>query len=247
MDTKKIKLPYGIPGHNLGEIEREVPVNEPPAWPINEKLKHVGKPVKRYDAVAKVTGQAKFTADMQLPGMLYAKFFRSNTPNALIKSMDISKAERLPGVYGVHIMKNDDNEFPEVKFAGQPLAGVAASSLAIAEEAVTLIDVDYEYFDFVIDLEEAQHPDAPIVHKANIEAKADAGDVGVTHDASKSNGNVVGPSTSSFFGGPKGDLDEGFREADFILEQVYRTQVHTHVPLETHGVFVDWKPGIMTV
>ena len=59
MDTKKIKLPHGIPGHNLGEIEREVPVSEPSAWPVNDQLKHVGKPVKRYDAVAKVTGQAK--------------------------------------------------------------------------------------------------------------------------------------------------------------------------------------------
>jgi xanthine dehydrogenase YagR molybdenum-binding subunit len=58
MDTKKIKLPQGIPGHNLGEVEREVPVSEPPAWPINDNLKHVGKRVKRYDAVAKVTGNA---------------------------------------------------------------------------------------------------------------------------------------------------------------------------------------------
>lgn len=58
-------MPHGIPGHNLGEIEREVPISEPPAWPVNAKLKHVGKSVKRYDALAKVTGKAKFTADMQ--------------------------------------------------------------------------------------------------------------------------------------------------------------------------------------
>lgn len=248
MDTKKIKLPHGIPGHNLGEIEREVPVSEPPAWPVNDKLKHVGKPVARYDAVAKVTGQAKFTADMQLPGMLYAKFFRSNTPNAKIKSFDSSKAENLSGVYGIHIMKSDDGEFPDVKYAGQPLAAIAASSLAIAEEAVKLIDVSYEYFDFVVDLEDAQKSDAPIVHKVQLEAQADGGDVGVTHDGSKANGNVVGPTTGSFFGpSPKGDLAQGFKAADVVVERVYRTQVHTHVPLETHGVVADWKPGMLTV
>jgi len=247
MDTKKIKLPHGIPGHNLGEIEREVPVSEPSAWPINEKLKHVGKRVKRYDAVAKVTGQAKFTADMQLPGMLYAKFFRSNTPHANIKSLSTKKAESLPGVYAVHIMKNDDGVLPIVKYVGQPLAAVAAASLDIAEEAVNLIDVDYEQLDFVIDTEEAQKPEAPIVHNVNLEAQSDGGDVGVTHDGSSANGNIVGPSTDSFFGGPRGNLDEGFKDADVILEKVYRTQVHTHVPLETHGVVVDWKPGNMTV
>lgn len=247
MDTKKIKLPFGIPGHNLGEVEREVPISEPAAWPINKDLKTVGKSVKRYDALAKVTGKAKYTADIQLPGMLYAKFFRSNTPNAKIRSMDTSKAENYPGVYGIHVLKNDKDEFPEVKFAGQPLAGIAAASLAIAEEAVKLIEVDYEHFDFVIDVEDAQKPESPIVHKSAVAAKADGGDVGVTHDGSKANGNVVGPSTGSFFGGPRGDLAEGFKDADIILEKVYRTQVHTHVPLETHGVVVDWKPGKMTV
>lgn len=247
MDTKKIKLPHGIPGHNLGEIEREVPVTEPPAWPVNEKLKHVGKPVKRYDAIAKVTGKAKFTADMQLPGMLYAKFYRSNTPHANIRSMNVAKAESLPGVYAVHVMKNDNDEFPVVKYAGQPLAGVAAASLDIAEEAVKLIEVDYEHLDFVIDVEEAQHPEAPIVHKQKIESQVDGGDVGVTHDGTSASGNVVGPSTGSFFGGPRGDLSEGFKAADVVVEHVYKTQVHTHVPLETHGVVVDWKPGNMTV
>ena len=247
METKKIKLPLGIPGYNLGEVEREVPVTEPSAWPVNDKLKHVGKPVHRYDGIAKVTGKAKFTADIQLPGMLYAKFFRSNTPHATIRSMNINKAENLPGVYAVHIMKTDDGGYPEVKYAGQPLAGVAASSLANAEEAIKLIEVDYEYLDFVIDVEEAQKPEAPIVHKAAIESQTDGGDVGVVHEGTNAQGNVVGPSTSSFYGGPRGDLNTGFKEADVVVERVYRTQVHTHVPLETHGVVVDWKPGNMTV
>jgi xanthine dehydrogenase YagR molybdenum-binding subunit len=247
MDKKKIIMPHGIPGHNLGEIEREVPVTEPPAWPINDDLKIVGKPVKRYDALAKVTGEAIFTADRHLPGMLYAKIMRSNTPSAKINSIDISKAKNYPGVYAVHVLKNDDGGYPDIKYAGQPLVGVAAVSLDVASEAANLIDVDYTYLDFVIDVEKAQEPNAPIVHKVKVEAKADGGDVGVTHDASKAEGNVVGPSTGSFYGGPRGSLETGFKEADYILEEVYRTQVHTHVPLETHGVVVDWRPGNMTV
>jgi xanthine dehydrogenase YagR molybdenum-binding subunit len=247
MEKKKLILPHGIPGHNLGEIEREVPASEPPAWPINDKLKEVGKPVKRYDALAKVTGQAKYTADIQLPGMLYAKFFRSDTPHANIRSIDISKAEQYPGVYGVHLMKTDDGNYPVVKYAGQPLGGVAASSVEIAKEAIKLIEVDYEHMGFVVDVEEAQHPEAPIVHKEKIASQTDSGDVGVTHDGSKASGNVVGPSTGSFFGGPRGNLEDGFKEADVIVEHTYRTQVHTHLPLETHGVVVDWKPGNMVV
>ncbi len=247
MDSKKIKFPFGVPGHNLKEVEREIPVNEPPAWPVNDKLKYVGKPVKRYDALAKVTGKARFTADVRLPGMLYAKFLCSDTPHATINKIDARRAERMPGIYAIHIIKDDNGNYPEVKFAGQPIAAVAASSLEIAIEAVKSIKVDYTYKPFVTDLEEAMKPDAPIVFESKIKAKDDAGDVGVTYDGVKASGNLRGPSTSSFYGGPRGDLDEGFRNADVVLERTYRTQVQTHVPLETHGVVVDWKPDNVTV
>ena len=257
MNTKKLKLPYGIPDHNLTEIEREVSIHEPDAWPVNDQLKHVGKRVKRYDAEAKVTGKAKYTADIQLPGMLYAKFLRSNVPSAKIISIDTSRAENYPGVYAVHVIRNvvsgaqetgkKDNNYPEIKFAGQPIAGIAAQSLNIAEEAIQLIDVEYDTQPFVVDVEEAQKPEAPLVFSAPVVQREDAGDVGVTHEGDKGQGNVRGPSTSSFFGGPRGDLEKGFAEADVIVENIYRTQVHTHVPLETHGVVVDWKPEGVTV
>jgi xanthine dehydrogenase YagR molybdenum-binding subunit len=247
METKKIKMPFGVPGHNLGEVEREIPVNEPPAWPINEKLKYVGKPVKRYDALAKVTGKARFTADIQLQGMLYAKFINSTTPNAKIVAVNTSKAESMEGVFAVHLLKDDKGNFPDVKFAGQPIGAVAASSLVLAEEAANAIEVEYQYDKFVIDPEEALLPNAPIVHKENVQAKADGGDVGVVHDTTKANGNLVGPSTGSFYGGPRGNIEEGFKSAQVVVEHTYRTQVQTHVPLETHGVVIDWKPGNMMV
>ena len=72
METKQVKLPNGIPGHNLGQIEREIPASEPPAWPVNDELKVVGKRVRRTDGCEKVTGKAKFTSDIQLSGCAIA-------------------------------------------------------------------------------------------------------------------------------------------------------------------------------
>lgn len=249
MDTRKEKFPYGIPGHNLSEIEREIPSDEPPAWPINDELRLIGKRIPRLDARAKVTGQAKYTSDIQLPGMLYAKMLRSTIPHGTIRKIDTSAAEKLPGVHAIHIMyaMEDEKSFPEVKYVGQPLAGVAADTLDIAREAVRLIKVTYEEKPFVIDLEEAMEESAPLVFDQPMGRQEDGGDVGVVHDGSKGQGNLRGPSTSSFWGGPRGDLEKGFAEADVTVERTYRTQVHTHVPLETHGVVIDWKEEGMTV
>ncbi|MEO1010989.1 MAG: xanthine dehydrogenase family protein molybdopterin-binding subunit [Bacteroidota bacterium] len=255
MDTRKEKFPYGIPGHNLSEVEREIPVEEPSAWPVNDKLKVIGKRIKRIDALEKVTGKAIYTSDIKLPGMLYAKMFRAKVPHAVITSIDTSKAENLAGVHAVHLIKNTkkdgekDNKgkYPMVKYVGQPLGGIAAESLEIAKEAASLVQVYYEEKPFVVDLEAAMELNAPIVFDQPIEQQEDGGDVGESHDGSKGEGNVRGPSTSSFFGGPRGDLDLGFQEADVIVERTYRTQVHTHMPLETHGVVVDWNSDMMTV
>ena len=82
--TKTIRMPHGVPGHNLTQVKREVLEDEPSAWPINDELKVVGKRVKRIDAYDKVTGSAKYTADIRLPGMLYGKMLWSHYPHARI-------------------------------------------------------------------------------------------------------------------------------------------------------------------
>lgn len=230
----RVKMPYGIPGHNLTQIEREVPQEEPPAWPINDELSVVGKSVKRIDAHAKVTGSAKYTADIRLPGMLFGKMLCSHHPHARIISVDTTAAERLPGVAAVHLFGMTDSsdgggqgEFPEITFAGQPIAGVAAQSLQIAEEAVKLIRVEYEKIPFVVDLEEAQKPGAPTVFGLE----------------SKEGNNLLGP----WYGKPRGDVIRGFAEADLIIERTYKTQVQHHCCLETHGVVVDYRDDGVTI
>ncbi len=251
MEKRKEIFPHGIPGHNLGQIEREIPADEPAAWPINDELKEVGKRRRRLDARAKVTGKAKFTSDMRLPGMLYAKFVRSTVPHAVIRSIDTSAAERMKGVHAVQLItqtsEDGQESYPDVKYVGQPIAGVAAETLDIATEAAALIKVNYDERSFVIDLEEAMQSEAPLVFDEPIAQQEDGGDVGVVHDGSEGQGNLRGPSTSSFYGGPRGDVDKGFDEADVVVEHTYRTQVHTHMPLETHGVVIDWSQEDMLV
>ncbi len=258
MASKKIKLPYGIPGHNLTEIEREVPVDEPPAWPVNDELKVVGKRVRRTDARDKVTGVAKYTADIQLPGMLYGKMLRSPYPHARINSIDVSGAESYPGVLAVHVFKrlvgmaesqesaDSRGDYPEIRFSGQPIAGVAAINNDVAEEAIKLIEVDYQVLPFVVDIEEAMKPESPNVYATNVDQE-ETGGGGGSDSGLKTQGNIRGPSTMSFYGGPRGDVEKGFGESDVIVEGTYRTQVHTHSCMETHGVVIDWKPQGVTI
>jgi xanthine dehydrogenase YagR molybdenum-binding subunit len=237
---KTHSMPYGIPEHNLKEVEREVPEGEPPAWPINEALGVVGKSVRRVDAHAKVTGSAKYTADIRLPGMLYAKMLGSHHPHAKIKSVDTSAAEHYPGVVAVHVFKKSGTTggdvYPEVRFAGQPIAGVAAQNLRIAEEAVRLIRVEYDVLPFVVELEEAQKKDAPVAFE--MEVKQKYLDRGVRID-----GNRYGP----WYGKQRGNVGKGFAEADVIVERTYKTQVQHHCCLEPHGVVVDYRDEGVTI
>lgn len=256
METKKIKFPHGIPDYNLTEIEREIPKTEPPAWPVNEELKVVGKRIKRTDALAKVTGSAIYTADVQLPGMLHGRMLRADFPHAKITSIDTSSVENYPGVFAIHVFDNmieganpkdaEQHDYPEVKYAGQPILGVAAVSDEIANEALQKIKVEYDYKDFVVDIDEARKEGAPVVYTTDVDQESSDGGEEI-EEGLKSQGNVRGPSEGSFYGGPRGDLEKGFAEADIIIEATYRTQVQTHVPMETHGVVVDYNRGDVTV
>src|ERR1700752_1191089 len=145
----------------------------------DKKLKIVGTSPVKHDGIDKVTGRAKFGAGLYLPGMLLGKILRSPHPHARIKSIDISAAEKLPGVKAV--ITRDD--FPDIKagtpdgdmtrnamarekalYDGHPVAAVAATSESIAKAALKLIKVEYEVLPHVIDPVEAMKPDAPILH-----------------------------------------------------------------------------------
>src|SRR5690242_8858205 len=242
----------------ITEVTRVVPPGEPAQLANNDELKLIGKRVARIDGPMKTTGRARYTADVYLPGMLYGAMITSTVPHARIRSIDVTKAKACPGVKGVYILqhlsdmaevkdksKELSSKYPIVRFAGQPIGGVVATSQAVANEAVKLVKIDYEPLPFVTSVEDARRLDAALVYPAPAAMGATAGGGGGEEDVPQK-GNVRGPARSRR-GGPHGDLAQGFAEADSVVEGDYRTQVQTHCSLETHGVVADWKPELLTV
>jgi CO/xanthine dehydrogenase Mo-binding subunit len=202
----------------------------------DKKLKIVGTSPVKHDGIDKVTGRAKFGADLYLPGMLVGKILRSPHPHARIKSIDISAAEKLPGVKAV-VTRAD---FPEIKagtpdgdmtrnamarekalYDGHPVAAVAATSESIAKAALKLIKVDYEILPHVIDPVEAMKPTAPILHE-HVRTKGVKGADQPT--------NVIERLDLAM-----GDADAGFKEADVIVEHEYDTKPMHQGYIEPQG------------
>src|SRR6185437_433099 len=253
--TKTASVLFGIPQLGLTHVDRQVPVDEPPPMPRNSALKYVGQPTVRYDGAAKASGRGKYTADIHLPGMLYAYVLGAEIPHGRVLSVDTSAAERYPGVKAVHVIEHDyggsaelrdpkqeaPSRYPMVRYAGQPIAAVAATSQAVAEDAAKLIQVKYDPMPFVVDRRDARQTDAPLVFPGPADAAGSAGGGGGPKDVPQT-GNVHGPEKKT-----KGDPEAGFKEADVIVEGEYFTQVQTHSALETHGVVADWKPDELTI
>lgn len=199
-----------------------------------EPLKAVGQAVAPQETVAKVTGAAKFTDDYVFPGMLYARTLRAAYPHARIKRIDTSKAKALPGVRAVLTHEDVPGEnihglvyadWPvlaadKVRYMGDPVAIVAADDADTAAEALKLIEVDYEPLPVVADPEYANTPEAPRVHE-EWETGNLLKHIKVRH----------------------GDVEQGFAEADVIIEREYRTPTIEHAFMEPEcaiGVPADY-------
>src|SRR5258708_20916510 len=247
--TRTESFVWGIPQNGLQHKEREVPQDEPPPLPANAELTYIGKPTERYDGPAKVMGKGQYTADVHLPGMLYGRMVDATVPHGRILSIDTTEAEKLPGVRAVHVIEHvygvaelrdpkleAPSRYPVVRYAGQPIAGVAAVSQQIANDAAKLVKVKYDTMPFVVDRSEARAGDAPVVFPGPADAAGSAGGGGGPAGVPQK-GNVHGPQRKG-----TGDIQKGFAEADVIVEGEDFTQVQTHSALETHGFVVDWKP-----
>ncbi len=236
-------FPFGIASVGLGKVERKIPADEPPALPPNGELAVIGKPAPRHDGRAKVTGAVRFTADVSLPGMLYARILRSPLPHALVRSIDLSAAARHAGVRAVlPIASADDAQSANLRYIGAPVAAIAAVSPAAAEEALRLIRVDYQSLPFVADMDRARQQAAPPVY-ASAEVAPGGHPSGYPAPPDLPlDGNVRGPAISR-----RGDVSKGFAQADVVVEGEYRTQVQTHCCLEPHGIVADWRADGLTV
>lgn len=194
-------------------------------------MKYIGQSVPRVDALAKVTGEAVYASDMNRPDQVYLKVLLARRPHAIVKHVDTSRAEVLAGVIAVFTSKDVPcNEFgyytydqpvlcgpcdklyaDRVRYVGDRVAAVVAESEQIAAEAIHLIEVEYEDLPIVTDMEAAILPDAPVLHP----------DLG-----------------SNQFGHHflyNGDVEEGFKQADVIVESVLNTPAQEHAYLQTES------------
>lgn len=243
--AREVELTIGY-DDQLTTVKRMIPDDEPPPWDAKSTLRVVGKPVPRVDARDKVTGKAKYTCDLILPGMLYGVIVRSPHPAARILRVDTARAEKMPGVRAVYILDRN-----HVRFQGHEIAAVAAETLQQAEDAARAISVEYERGPFVVTLAKAMHPEAPLVMPGNPSGgggnvKAPTGIVPVAlawaADGPVQQGNVV-PVKGSLFGKNRGDVEQAVQAADAAVEQTFFTPVQTHSCLETHAAVADWEPG----
>ena len=193
----------------------------------------------RLDGKAKTTGEARYSIDVRLPGMLYARILRCPLAAATVQSLDLAAAKKLPGVRAVLAIAEPGEK---IRFAGQEIAAVAAETSEQAGDALSAIRVAYGARPFVVSPEEARKPAAPLVFEGKSETKTSAGDVESSRKSLPRNGNVVGPRSTS-----KGSVEEGFRKADAVVEATYLTQVQTHTALETHGLVAKWEGDELTV
>ena len=210
------------------------------------ELRQVGKPLRRVDALGKTVGQTLYAGDFSMPNMLHAKVFRSSESSARIKRLDVGKAEALTGV--ICVLTADDladaaltTDMPgqtgqkrragsdapvlakdRVRYAGEPIALLAAETLDIAEHALRLIEIEYEQLPGVFDPLEAMKPGAPVVYEPdNIVARWK------TH---------------------KGDVEAGFAEADLVVENTFRVPFidHAYIEPEAGVAWVD-DQGVINI
>jgi xanthine dehydrogenase YagR molybdenum-binding subunit len=189
--------------------------NEQYPWPEHPVL--IGGRIKRIDGPAKTSGAAKYSFDINRPGLLHGRILRSPHPHAKVVSIDLTAAEKALGVKAALAVVEPGKK---VMFQGDEVAAVAAATEEQAKDALRLIKVEYEVLPNIATIAQALRDGAPAVFDGgNIQA-----------------GNAQ----------ETGDLDAGFKQAAHIVEASYETQVQTHVSLETHGSVCEWQGDNLT-
>lgn len=200
----------------------------------DQKLDVIGKSVEKKDALGKVLGTSLFSADIELDGMLYGAVKRSNVASAILKNINTSKAKALPGVVSVLTAKDipGDNRIgiiikdepvlvdDKIRRIGDALAIVAAETKEIAEQALDLIEVEYEELEGIFTIEDALKEDSHKIH---------------------GNTNVLQTKNLVF-----GDVDEAFKHCDVIVENTYKTNYLAHMFIEPEAGLATYESGVLT-
>ncbi|MGH8546856.1 MAG: xanthine dehydrogenase family protein molybdopterin-binding subunit, partial [Gammaproteobacteria bacterium] len=221
----------------------------------NEAYKVIGRAQPRTDGEEKVTGQAIYTVDIALPGMAHGKILRSPYAHAKLLRVDAGKAEKHPGVYGV-ITREDQRRLAmfgaaykdqtivavdKVRYVGDPVAAVAAADEATAEEALSLIEVEYQELPAVTSIADALAPEAPLVH----DASSTGGEMmGHRYETSKE---FFGTNLCYRFSYSKGNLGEGFKSSDYIFEDAFTFPRVQHFSMEPHATVAQVEGDRITL
>jgi len=218
------------------------------------ELADIGKTFRRLDYETKVTGRAQYLADMSVPGMCHGKILRSPYPHARIIRIDTSKAQKVPGVMAVltrdDILHDEGIEpyygpvfkdqtivaVEKVRHVGDPVAAVAALTVDAAEEALKLIEVDYEELPAVLNVHDAIRQNPILVHEKVRIPESGFADLAELKP-------VEGTNICTHFRLNRGDIDKGFAEADQIFEDTFTLPATQHCFLETHACIASVEPG----
>ncbi len=227
----------------------------------SREVRGIGLSIPRFDAPEKVTGRTQYVGDLHLPGMLHGRLLRSPYAHARIKYIDTARAKTLPGVRAVLTAADVPELKPGAKtrahaimaidrvvFAGQPVAAVAADDLAIADEALDLIEVEYEPLPVAADPVEAMRPNAPRV--ADQGTQADTSEArahsGIAVSGSESTTEIANVAQQGRL--TRGDVAAAMAMADLVIEKTYRVPMVHQGYLEPHAAIADYDPnGRVTV
>lgn len=224
--------------------ESKLLVEGPQPERLDRELSVIGTSVNRLDGVEKVVGSAKYSSDISLPGMLYAKIVRCPHAHARIRKIDTTKAVALPGVHTILTKDNAPDwytywymefiqpqpAFPEeIGYAGQEVAALAAANAETAMRAAEMLEIDYEVLPAVFAPEEAVRPGAPIVPTLDVEQER--------------TGNVQSPP----FIFQRGNVAKGFEDAEITIEDIYKLPSQFHVDLQTRCCVAHWDGDTLTV
>ena len=212
--------------------ETPAPGKDPAPW---NKTEVVGRRLPRMDAYERVSGTALYPSDIHLPRMLSAAILRCPHPHAVVRSVDTSVAEGMPGVRAVISGASADADLAwpyskEIKakifdqtcrFEGEEVAAVAAETAYQAWDAVRAIRVEYEVLPFIADELKSLDSSSPLLHAHGNTAKTDQYS--------------------------RGDVERGFAEADVVLSETYRTECEIHTPTELHGCVASWDGARLTL
>jgi CO/xanthine dehydrogenase Mo-binding subunit len=209
------------------------------------------------DAQQRATGRVPYTIDVTLPGMHQARILRSNRAHARIRRIDVSRARGVPGVppvlpgaailaearlfpyYGPVLRDQPILALDKVRYAGEPVVAVAAIDGDAAQEALDLVEIEYEDLPAVFDVDAALAADAPLLHEGPPRMGRTYADV-IVHPGE-------GTNVCNHFKVRKGDVERGFAEAAHVFEDVFTTPPASTVPLETHAAVADVRDGRITI